>query len=169
MGEVELVERVDERDRVVAVVDRAEAIRNRWPHRIATAVCRDPDGRILVHQRASDHPRFPGQFNWLVGGAAGVGESYQAAAAREIAEELGVQAAARLVLKYLCQGAISPYWLGLHEATITQSITPDPAEIAWHAWLTASEFRQAIRTWAFVPDAQEAYGLYCDVSARIDS
>jgi 8-oxo-dGTP pyrophosphatase MutT (NUDIX family) len=104
-----------------------------------------------------------------MGEAVGVGESCQAAAARELAEELGVQAAARLVIKYLCRGAISPYWLGLHEATITQSITPDPAETAWHAWLTAPEFHQAIRTWAFVPDAQEAYGLYCDASTRIGS
>lgn len=155
----ELVERVDEDDQVVAVVDRVDAIRRRWLHRIATTICRDPDGRILVHRRPGTVSRFPDQFNWLIGGAVDVGETYEAAAAREITEELGVRAHARLVLKYLCQGAISPYWLGLHEATITQPITPNASEITWHTWLTATDLRQAIRTWGFVPDAQEAFDV----------
>ncbi|MEV6976190.1 NUDIX domain-containing protein [Kitasatospora sp. NPDC093806] len=157
---VERVERVDERDRVVAVVDRGEAIRNGWPHRIATVVCRDPAGRFLVHRRPDGVSRFPGQYNWLVGGAVDVGESYEAAAARELAEELGVRARARFVFKFLCRGAISPYWLGLHEATVDGAVTPDPAEIAWHAWLTGAELREAVRAESFVPDAREAFHRY---------
>ncbi|UBU11569.1 NUDIX hydrolase [Nonomuraea gerenzanensis] len=48
----ELVERVDERGRVLGFVDRAEAERRRWMHRIATTICRDPMRRILVPRRA---------------------------------------------------------------------------------------------------------------------
>jgi isopentenyldiphosphate isomerase len=55
----ELVERVDEQDRVLEVVERAEAVRRRWMHRIATTICRDPTGRILVLRRAEGHVRFP--------------------------------------------------------------------------------------------------------------
>jgi 8-oxo-dGTP pyrophosphatase MutT (NUDIX family) len=154
---VELVERVDEDDQVVAVVERGEAIRRRWLHRVATTVCRDPEGRFLVHRRPDDDSRFPGQYNWLLGGAVNVGETYEAAAARELAEEIGVRTAPRLVFKYLCRGAISPYWLGVHKATITQPITPDTSEVTWHAWLTEAELRDAIRSPAFVPDAREAF------------
>ena len=156
----ELVERVNEEDRVLAVVERGDAIRNRWLHRIATTVCRDADGRVLVHRRPDDVSRFPGRYNWLIGGAVDVGESYEAAATREINEELGVRSPARLLFKYLCPGAISPYWLGLHEATVTQPLTPDASEIAWHGWLTEAELREAIRDSAFVPDAQEAFVRY---------
>ncbi|MET9343209.1 hypothetical protein [Nonomuraea sp. NPDC003804] len=39
-----LIERVDEQDRVLEVVERAEAVRRRWVHRIATTICRDPRG-----------------------------------------------------------------------------------------------------------------------------
>lgn len=49
----ELVDRVDERDRVVGVAVRAEAVREGWLHRVATIVCRDRQGRILVHRRTS--------------------------------------------------------------------------------------------------------------------
>lgn len=56
----ERVERVDEQDRELGVVDRDEAIRNRWLHRVATVVCRDAAGRILVHRRPGSAARFPG-------------------------------------------------------------------------------------------------------------
>jgi len=156
----ELVERVDERDQVLGVVDRGTAIRHGWLHRVATTVCRDPDGRILVHRRPDHASRFPGQYNWLIGGAVGVGESYPAAASRELAEELGVHASAQFLFKYLCRGAISPYWLGLHEAAVDRPITPDPSEIAWHTWLTPVELRTAIHDKPFIPDARHAFDRY---------
>lgn len=154
------MERVDEQDRVLAVVDRGEAVRKRWLHRIATTVCRDPEGRFLLHRRSDGHSLFPGQYNWLIGGAVGVGESYASAAARELAEELGVRADGRFVLKFLCRGAISPYWLGIHEATIDRAVTPDPSEIAWHAWVTGEELRAAVGGSSFMADGRDAFARY---------
>ena len=154
------MERVDEQDRVVAVVERGEAIRERWLHRIATIVCRDGDGRILVHRRPDDDSRFPGQFNWMLGGAVDVGESYEEAAARELAEEIGVRADPRFVFKFLCDGVLSPYWLGLHEVVITAPVQPDPREVAWCDWLTELELEEFIRRSEFMPDAREAFDRY---------
>ncbi|MER6124914.1 NUDIX domain-containing protein [Streptomyces sp. NPDC001795] len=162
----ELVERVDEQDRVLGVVDRGEAIRHGWLHRVATTICRDADGRILVHRRPDHASRFPGQYNWLIGGAVDIGESYPAAASRELAEELGVRAPARFLFKYLCQGAISPYWLGLHEADLDLPIAPDASEIAWHTWLTPVELRDAIRIRNFVPDARDCFDRYQALTER---
>ncbi|OUC91425.1 NTP pyrophosphohydrolase, partial [Streptomyces swartbergensis] len=55
--------------------------------------------------------------------------------------------------KFLCRGAISPYWLGVHEAVVTEPLRPDPAEIAWHGWVGERELQEAFRRWMFVPDA----------------
>lgn len=178
----ELVERVDEWDRVLGVVERGEAIERGWLHRVATVVCRDARGRVLVHRRARGMSRFPGQYNWLLGGAAAVGESYEEAAGRELAEELGVRVPVRFVFKFLCHGVISPYWIGVHEAVIDAAadvvdaaadgvgeaadvageaaIVPDPEEIDWYRWLTEGEFEDALRRWEFVPDGVEAYRRY---------
>ncbi|MFG2460512.1 NUDIX domain-containing protein [Streptomyces sp. NPDC048523] len=52
-------------------------------------------------------------YDWLVGGAAEAGESYRDAAARELAEELGVFGA-------------------VHEVVVTAALVPDPGEIARH-------------------------------------
>jgi isopentenyldiphosphate isomerase len=156
----ELVERVDEQDRTVGTVDRDEAIAHHWLHRVATTVCRDGEGRVLVHRRAADMSRFPGQYNFLIGGAAEVGESYEEAAARELTEELGVVAPVRFAFKYLCRGVISPYWMGVHDAVVRTDITPDPEEISWHAWVTEDELRELARRPTFVPDSVEALDRY---------
>ncbi|AWW41861.1 NUDIX hydrolase [Streptomyces cadmiisoli] len=165
----EYVARVDERDEVIALVDRREAIRRGWLHRVATIVCRDLAGRILVHRRPDGTSLFPGQLNWMLGGAVDVGESYEDAAARELAEELGVHSSPRFVFKFLCAGAISPYWMGLHETVVTQTVRPDAAEVAWHTWLTEPELADLVRDQAFVPDAREAFDRYRSLQRQVDT
>ncbi|WP_043638546.1 NUDIX hydrolase [Nonomuraea candida] len=156
----ELVERVDDLDRVVGVVDRGEAVRRGWLHRIATTICRDEAGRFLVSRRSDAHSRFPGHYDVLVGGATDVGESYEEAAARELAEELGVGAPVRFLFTFMCRRGISPIWVGVHEAVVTEPLSPDPSEIAWWSWMTETELAKAIDRWPFVPAGQEALRRY---------
>lgn len=87
-------------------------------------------------------------------------ESYQAAASRELGEELGVHVAARFMFKFLCQGEIGPYWLGVQEAVITGDVAPDPREVAWLGWMTMRELRHAVQHRRFIPDGQEVFERY---------
>jgi isopentenyldiphosphate isomerase len=151
----EFVERVDGQDRVLGVVDRGAAVRRGWLHRISTSVCRDEHGRFLVYRRAEGLPRFPGYYEVTFGGAVNVGESYQAAAARELAEELGVHVPVRFVLKFVCHGELGSYWLGVHEAVIAGDIDPDPREVAWLGWMTGPELREAVHRHRFIPTARK--------------
>ncbi|MGW4901139.1 NUDIX hydrolase [Streptomyces albidoflavus] len=153
----EWVDRVDEHDRVIGVVERGEAVRNGWPHRIAVTVCHRADGRYLVHRRPAHATRFPGLHNWLVGGAVAAGESYAAGAARELAEELGVCARPVPLFTFFCDGAIAPYWLALHEARTDGPLRPDPGEMAGIRWCTAAEIEALITAGRFVPDGAEAW------------
>ncbi len=156
----ELVERVDGRDRVLGVVSRREAVREGWLHRVAVTVCRDERGRILVHRRSERLSRFPGFYEVVVGGAVNVGESYEQAAARELAEELGVRALPRLLFTFVNRSGLSPHWLGVHEAVVPDAVVPDPDEVAWHGRLTEPELRSALLEWRFTPDSHEAFGRY---------
>jgi len=156
----EVVERVDAQDRVLGPVSRREAVREGWLHRVAVAVCHDPRGRILVHRRASEVPRFPGHYEVGVGGAVGAGESYEQAAARELAEELGVSAAVRLRFTFLNRSGLSPHWLGVCDAVVARAVTPDPQEVAWHGWLNESDLPRILREWTFTPDSPEILDRY---------
>ncbi|WP_420713091.1 MULTISPECIES: NUDIX domain-containing protein [unclassified Streptomyces] len=156
----ERVERVDDQDRVLGVVSRRQAVREGWLHRIAVTVCRDEHGRILVHRRSERLSRFPGHYEVVVGGAVAVGESYEQAAARELAEELGIHVLPRLLFTFLNRAGLSPHWLGVHEAEVPDTVAADPDEVAWHGRLTEPELRSALLEWRFTPDSHEAFSRY---------
>lgn len=156
----ELVERVDAQDRVLGVVSRREAVREGWLHRVGVVVCRDEQGRFLVHRRAEQLSRFPGHYELGVGGAAGVGESYEQAAARELSEELGARATVCRRFTFLNRGGLSPHWLGVCDAVLAEIGAPDPGEVAWYGWLTESELRRTLQQWTFTPDSQEIFDRY---------
>ncbi|MVO90519.1 NUDIX domain-containing protein [Streptomyces sp. p1417] len=156
----ELVECVDAQDRVLGVVSRWDAVREARLHRVGVVVCRDRRGRFLVHRRAEQLSRFPGHYELGVGGAAGVGESYEQAAARELSEELGVRAAVRFRFKFLNRAGLSPHWLGVCDAVLPEIGACDPGEVAWHTWLTEPELRRVLQQWTFTPDSQEIFGRY---------
>ncbi|MFE2638383.1 NUDIX hydrolase [Streptomyces scopuliridis] len=156
----ELVEHVDEHDRVLGIVERDEAVRENWLHRIAATICRDREGRILVLRRAETLSRFPGYYDVMVGGAVNVGESYEEAAVRELAEELGVRVLVRFLFKFLSREGISPIWLGVHEAVVSEILVPDSDEIDWYDWLPVVELREVVDEWRFVPGGREALRQY---------
>ena len=86
----ELVEWVDVDGRVIGVVTRSRMRRENLRHRSAAVVVLSTDGRLLVHRRADTKDLRPGWWDVCAGGVLGVGESYLAAARRELAEEVGV-------------------------------------------------------------------------------
>ncbi|MEU0412299.1 NUDIX domain-containing protein [Streptomyces griseorubiginosus] len=145
---------------MLGVVGRREAVREGWLHRVAVTVCRDDRDRILVHRRSQQVGRFPGRYEVEVGGAAQVGESYEQAAARELAEELGIRALPRLLFTFINHSGLSPHWLGVHEAVVPDAVVPDPDEVAWHGWLTEPELDSALLEWPFTPDSHEAFRRY---------
>lgn len=89
----EPVDVVDESDRVVGVVPRWVMRRDRLRHRAVFIAVQSSAGVWLVHRRADDKDIWPGRWDLAVGGVVASGESYAAAAQRELAEELGVDGA----------------------------------------------------------------------------
>ncbi|MEU4356286.1 NUDIX hydrolase [Streptomyces virginiae] len=161
-----MVERVDEQDQVLAVVSRGEAVRHGWLHRIAVTVCRDREGRILVHRRSEDVDRFPGHYEVGLGGAVAPGESYEEAASRELAEELDVRAPVRIIVKFLNRSGLSPHWLAVHEAVLSNNLCPDPDEVMWHCLLSESELLKSMRENLFTPDTHDVLSHYFSVVER---
>ncbi|MGI5269844.1 NUDIX hydrolase [Nonomuraea sp. CA-218870] len=162
----QLVEGVDDQDEVLGVADRAEAVRRGWLHRVATSVCRDADGRILVHRRSDRAARFPGYYEVTVGGPVAPGESYERAAARLLAEKFGARAPVRPVVRFLCRGVSGPYWLGVHEAVLAGEPRPDPERVPWQGWMSEDELRLAVWRWPFTPDGQDAFTRYLALARR---
>lgn len=89
----ELVDIVDEFDKVIQVVPRRVMRADRLRHRAVFIAILDGAGRLLVHRRSPHKDVWPSWCDIAVGGVVGTGESYLEAAHRELAEEVGVSAA----------------------------------------------------------------------------
>ena len=87
---LESVDVVDDTDTVTRTVTRAEMRAGRLRHRAVFIGVVHPDGRVLVHQRSHAKDVWPGMWDLAVGGVVNAGERYDEAAARELAEEIGV-------------------------------------------------------------------------------
>ena len=86
----EILDIVDEDDRVVGTAPRGEVYARGLRHRCAFILARDARDRIFVHRRTARKLVFPSLYDMFVGGVVGAGESYDEAALREAEEELGV-------------------------------------------------------------------------------
>lgn len=89
----ELVDIVDEEDRVVGRRPRAEVRRDNLPHRSVYVLVFNHRGELFVHQRTHTKDIYPGYQDVAIGGVLHAGEGYAEAAARELSEELGVSGA----------------------------------------------------------------------------
>ena len=92
----ELVEQIGPDGTVERVVTRAEMRRDRLRHRCVYLLVVDA-GRLLVHRRAEHKDVWPGRWDVAAGGVVGAGEAWDDAARRELAEELGIEAAPALL------------------------------------------------------------------------
>jgi 8-oxo-dGTP pyrophosphatase MutT (NUDIX family) len=154
----ELMDVVDEQDRVVGQATRREVRRRRLLHRFSAVLCRDSAGRLYVHRRTDDKDVYPGMYDMTAGGVLGAGETYLEAARRELAEELGVVGPEpRLVFHHRYRGQENPSWSALFEVTWDGPVRPQASEIAWGAFLTLDELADRLERWPFCPDALEVY------------
>ncbi|MBD0672558.1 NUDIX hydrolase [Streptomyces sp. CBMA156] len=162
----ELLDVVDEHDRVIGTALRGEVYRRGLTHRCVFILVRDPAGRIFVHRRTDTKLFAPGAYDMFVGGVVGSGETYVEAAVREAEEELGVQGIApRPLFKFLFEQDRLSWWFDMYEAEWDGPVSPQQSEVAWHAWLTAAELDDRLARDAFVPDGLEAYRRYLDLRA----
>lgn len=91
-SDAERVEVHDEDGVPYGVVSRAEMRRDRLRHRAVFIAVLNGDNELLVHQRSPTKDVWPSRWDIAAGGVVGVGEAWSVAAARELAEEMGMVA-----------------------------------------------------------------------------
>lgn len=82
---------VDENDRPVRVAPSEEVWQKGLHHRIVRIMVEDVRGRILLQKRSPDMDLYPGRWDHSAAGHVDADEPYEAAAARETAEEIGLK------------------------------------------------------------------------------
>ena len=156
----EILDIVDENDRIVGQARRGDAYAQGLRHRCAFVLARDPRGRVFVHRRTATKSVFPSLYDMFVGGVVGAGESYDDAALREAQEELGVTGLPRpsFLFKFLYDdGAGRTWWSAVYEVRCEGPVAPQVEEVSWHGFLTEAEVEERLGEWEWVPDGLAAY------------
>jgi isopentenyldiphosphate isomerase len=149
----ELVDVVDDNDRVIATVSRAEMRARNLQHRAVSIAVLGTDGRLLVHRRAHTKDVWPSMWDLAAGGVVATGETYEDAARRELAEELGVVADDWLSLgegRFADEAVamIGRGFLVVHDGPFQFT----DGEIAEVRWVDRDALATLLATESFVPD-----------------
>ncbi|UAL29729.1 phosphotransferase [Nocardioides rotundus] len=157
----EQVQVYDEYGAPVDVAPRSRVRAENLIHAATGVLVRDPMGRVLVHRRTDTKDVYPGRWDFAAGGVMAAGESPDAAARRELAEEVGV---AGVPLTPLGRGFFGDdrtrYWGHSYLAEWDGPVRGQPEEVAELAWwpLETLAARLDDPAWSWIPDTVALLG-----------
>jgi 8-oxo-dGTP pyrophosphatase MutT (NUDIX family) len=152
----EHVEVVDPDGRVERIVTRAVMRANNLRHRATYVVVANSRREVLVHQRAPWKDIWPSRWDLAFGGVCDVGEGWEAAARRELAEEAGLDASLTELGPVRFESDATRVIGRMYAATHDGPATFPDGEVVDHEWVPASE----LATWA-------ASRVLCDDAAAV--
>jgi isopentenyl-diphosphate delta-isomerase type 1 len=162
----ERIDVVDEQDRFVEVLSRKEVHRRGVLHRSVHVFLVDEENRIYLQRRAWSKEQDPGLWDSSASGHVDSGESYDAAAERELEEELGVH----VPLEPLFKAAACPETSGEHSMLYRGRIVggrpapqPNPAEILEGRFVPLRELRERVSSSpeSFASPFRHIFARYC--------
>jgi isopentenyldiphosphate isomerase len=160
---------IDDSGAVIGSAPRSVMRRDNLPHIVVAVLVRDLAGRVYVHRRTDGKDVFPGMHDAFAAGCLQAGEEPAAAAAREVAEELGVVGvplAPLCVMRYA--DAATRHVCHAYVATWDGPVSHQPEEVAWGGWMTPDELRTHLAdpSWPFVPDGRALIEPWLAAPAR---
>lgn len=157
----EEIDLVDDRNTVIGVTSRRIMRRENLLHRGVGILCRNSHGQVYVHKRTDTKDLFPGLYDMFVGGVVSHGESYDEAARREIAEELGITSGdVRRLFTHRYEGDRNRAFIAVYDVTHDGSIVHQPEEIAWGGWVAEADLEAWAREVEVVPDGLSVFARW---------
>ena len=154
----EQIDRVDENDLVVGSTTVEDAVNHGLLHRAVAVLVMRSDGRFLLQQRSTRDVWHPGSWTISSTGHVMKGEAYQAAAVRELREELGLTPGVSTYRKYLLPpfrsgGLVEHEWVTLFTAQTDAPCRIDTVEVERVNEVDGIQLRRLIDRGSLTPDA----------------
>jgi isopentenyldiphosphate isomerase len=127
-------------------------------HRVVHVIVLDPQGRWYLQKRSAAKDIQPGKWDTSVGGHLCPGETPDAAARREMAEELGlVGPAPEFLYRYTMSNTVETELVDTYLVTWSGALRPDPKEIEEGRWWTPDEIRADLGTGRFTDNFETEF------------
>ncbi len=160
MSAEEWVDVLDRDGQVVGVTTRAEMRARHLPHRCVYILVFNSRGDLFIHQRTATKDLFPSYWDVAIGGVVAAGESFDQAAAREGAEEIGVSLAVEVLFPFTFADAgticFAHVYRGIHDGPFRLQ----PEEIVQGCFVRPEEIAKRAQENAFCPDGLKAWAEF---------
>lgn len=140
----ENLEVFDRRNRLIGQASRGSLHRYGLRHRAVHILVFDLEGRLFLQFRAGQKDQYPRHWDTSAAGHVSPCESYPAAAARELAEELGIQADLSWVLGVAAGADTGWEHIGLFCCQTALEPRLDPGEIETGRFFSATELEKLL-------------------------
>lgn len=142
----ELLDVVDEHNRVVRQASRQEVHEKGWLHRSAHLILVSPNHHFLLQQRAHSRPTHPDKWDSSAAGHVAAGDSFDETMAREAREEIGFSATPIPLLLIEGSPETDFEWIQFYvqEVTAPPKLQPDADEVADLRWWGKEELTAAL-------------------------
>jgi isopentenyldiphosphate isomerase len=161
MSASELVDVVDAEDRVVGRASRGEVRARRLRHRATYLLVFNGRGELFIHLRTATKDIYPSYWDVAVGGVVGAGESYDAGARRELAEEVGIRdAVPEPLFGFVHEDEANLVNGRVYRVTWDGPVVLQAEEVVRGEWVPPSGIRERVCRESFCPDGVVALERY---------
>ncbi|HEV8061929.1 MAG TPA: NUDIX domain-containing protein [Gemmataceae bacterium] len=157
MSAEELVDVLDRSGRVVGVATRAEMRARHLPHRCVYILVFNSRGHLFIHQRTATKDVFPSFWDVAIGGVVSAGESFDQAAVREGAEEIGVSLAVEALFPFTFADAETICFAHVYRGQHDGPFRLQPEEIVQGCFVPPEELASRAKQNSFCPDGLEVW------------
>ncbi|WP_295476587.1 NUDIX hydrolase [uncultured Pseudomonas sp.] len=166
-SDAERVAWVDEQDRLLGGVPRAELRERGLIGRGTFILLFNTAGELCVHRRTLSKAVYPGYWDVAAGGMVGPQESYAESAARELEEELGVAGVSlREHGRFLFDERGNRLWCAVFSAVSDSPLRLQPEEVLEARFLALDEVQRLAREQPCCPDSLVALATYLQQVAK---
>lgn len=127
---------VNERDEVIGSRSRGEVHRSGLLHRAVHVLVFNSQGEVFLQKRSMTKDRQPGVWDSSSSGHVDAGETYDTAASRELAEEIGLAALPEKIFKLNASAETDQEFVWVYRCQADGPFQLDPEEIDAGDWFT---------------------------------
>jgi isopentenyldiphosphate isomerase len=139
-------------------------------HRATYVLVFNAGGQLFVHRRTATKDVYPSFLDVAIGGVVTAGETYDEAAQRELAEEIGVSGVPlRCMLPFHYEDEDNRVNGMVYSCTYDGPVKLQPEEIVSGEWLDLDQVLEQTQHESFCPDGIEALIRYLDRLAGAQS
>ena len=158
---------VDPSNRFACAAPRWRMRRDNLIHRACYILVFNSRGDLFVHLRTATKDVYPGFYDLAAGGVVLAGESYDAAARRELAEELGVtEQPLTALFDFFWENAHCRVWGRVYRCVYNGPMTLQPEEVVSGRFMSLNAIQRDLPMDRITPDSLEAFRIYLERLAQ---